>query len=173
MLWHWRTLLTFNQSVPPPADQLSWLSAGLCRWLAPLCCNLATSDTVHYAEITVLHCALLPAALWTLPFTHHIFILANSLSVLKFPLSGKLLQTVKLLTCVRGTSSSWTTAFQCKNNKLHTECKSYYRLWHVQYCVSASFCCCSNLYTRITEHDNNLPYWMKDISWLHQEWSVQ
>ena len=33
--------------------------------------------------------------------TQHIFILVNSLSVLKFPLSGKLLQTVKLLTFVR------------------------------------------------------------------------
>ena len=31
--------------------------------------------------------------------TQHIFILVNSLSVLKFSLSGKLLQTVKLLTC--------------------------------------------------------------------------
>jgi hypothetical protein len=30
--------------------------------------------------------------------THHIFIFVNCLSVLKFPLSGKLLQTVKLLT---------------------------------------------------------------------------
>jgi len=38
--------------------------------------------------------------------THHIFIPVNSLSVLKFPLSGKLLQTVTLLTCVRETSSS-------------------------------------------------------------------
>jgi hypothetical protein len=38
--------------------------------------------------------------------THHIFIFVNALSVLKFPLSGKLLQTVKLPTCVRGTSSS-------------------------------------------------------------------
>jgi len=45
--------------------------------------------------------------------------------------------------------------------------------WCVQYCVYASYCCCSNLYTRITEHDNNQPHWMKDISWLHQKWYVQ
>jgi len=42
----------------------------------------------------------------TCSITHHIYILVNCLSVLMFPLSGKLLQTVKLLTWVRGTSSS-------------------------------------------------------------------
>ena len=68
--------------------------------------------------------------------THHIYIFVNYLSVLMFPLSGKLLQTVKLLTCVRETSSSWTTAFQPKDNKLHRECNSYDRLWCVQYWVS-------------------------------------
>jgi len=86
-----------------------------------------------------------------------------------FPLSGKLLQTVQLLTCVRRASSSWTTAFQPKDSTLHTECKSYDRLWHVQYCVYASYCCCSNLYASITEHDNIQPHGMKDMSWLHQE----
>jgi len=25
----------------------------------------------------------------------------------------------------------------------------------------------------VTEHDNNQPHWMKDMSWLHQEWSVK
>ena len=90
-----------------------------------------------------------------------------------FQLSGILLQTVKFLTCIRGTSSSWTTAFQPKDSKLHTECKSYDRLWCVQYCVYTSYCCCSNLYARITEHDNNQPQWMKDMSWMHQVWSVQ
>jgi len=90
--------------------------------------------------------------------THHISIFVNCMSVLMFPLSGKVLQTVKLLTCVRGTSSSWTTAFQPKDSKLHTECKSHDRLWRVQYCVYASYCCCSNLYTRITEHHNNQPH---------------
>jgi hypothetical protein len=104
--------------------------------------------------------------------THHISILVKCLSVLKFPLSGKLLQIVKLLTCVRQTSSSWTTAFQSKGSKLHTECRSYDKLWPVQYCVYASYCCCSNLYTRITEHDHNQSHWMKDMSTLHQEWSV-
>jgi len=95
--------------------------------------------------------------------THPISILVNYLSVLMFPLSGKLLQTVKLLTCVRGTSSSWTTAFQPKDSKLHTECKSYDRLWRIQYCVYTSYCCCYNLHTRITEHDNSQPHWMKDV----------
>ena len=157
-------------------DSLQVCTVGL-HHSAATCCNMTTSDTVHYAAVTAWHCALLPATLWTLPFscsiTHHIAIFVYSPSVLLFPLSGKLLQTVKLLTCVRGTSSSWSTAFQPKDSKLHTECNSYDRLWHVQYCVYTSYCCCYNLHTRITEHDNNQPHWMKDMSWLHQQWSVQ
>ena len=108
---------------------------------AATCCNMATSDTVHYAEITVWHCVLLPATLWTLPLFVVPLIKFSylwTLSVLKISLSGKLLQTVKLLTCVRATSTSWTTAFQPKDNKLHTECKPYDRLWHVQCCVYSS-----------------------------------
>ena len=152
----------------------------MCRWLAPLCCNLLQHGCKWYSALCRNYCMTFFATYsYTLDIalvcsiTHHIFTLVNSVPVLKFPLSGKLLQMVKLLTCVRGTSSSWTTAFQPKDNKLHTECKSYDRLWRVQNCVYASYCCCSNLYTRITEYDNNQPYWMKDISWLHQEWSVQ
>ena len=56
MLWHWRALLTFNQSAPPPP-----------HCCLTCCCNMATSDTVHYAGVTVWHYVLLPATLWTLP----------------------------------------------------------------------------------------------------------
>ena len=121
---------------------------------------MATSNTVHYAEITVWHCVLLPTTLWTLPLLVISLITFSYLwTVCQFLcLGGKLLQTVKLLTCVRGTSSSWNTAFQPKDSKLHTECKSHDRLWRVQYCVYTSYCCCSNLYTRITEHHNNQPH---------------
>ena len=156
-----------------------WLSAGLCRWLAPLCCNLLQHGYKWYSTLCRSYCMTLCASSYTLDIalacsiTQHIIILVNSLSVLKFPLSGKLLQTVKLLTCVTATSSSWTTGFQPKDNKLHTECKSSDRLWCVQYCVYSSYCCCSNWCTRITEHDNSQLHWMKDIPWLHKEWSVQ
>ena len=60
------------------------MPSGCCGFLqvaftsAATCCNMATSDTACYAEITVGHFVLLPAALSTLLFTHHIFILANS-----------------------------------------------------------------------------------------------
>jgi len=116
-------------SLPPTAVWLLWLSAGLCTWLAPLCCNLLQHGYKWYSALCTNYCMTFCAtSSYTLDIalafsiTHHMFILMNSVSVLKFPLSGKLLQTVKLLTCVRGTSSSWITAFQPKDNKLHTEC---------------------------------------------------
>jgi len=86
--------------------------------------------------------------------TQHIFTLVNSLSILKIPLCIKLLQTV------RATSSSWTTAFQPKDNKLHTECKSSDRPWRVQYCVYSSYFCFSNWCTRITENGKSQPFWI-------------
>jgi hypothetical protein len=164
----------------PNALWLLWLSAGLCGWLTPLCCNLLQHGYKWYSAVCSSYCMTLGATSnYTLDIalacsiTHHISILVNSLSFLMFPFSGKFLQAVILLTCVRGTSSSWTTAFQSKDSKLHAECNSYHRLWSVQYSAYASYCCCSNLYTRITEHDNSQLHWMKDMSWLHQQWSVQ
>ena len=41
--------------------------AGALHHSAATSYNMATSDIAHYAEITVWHCALLPATLWTLP----------------------------------------------------------------------------------------------------------
>jgi hypothetical protein len=175
VLWHWRALLTFSL---PPTCLLAVVT--FCSFVQVAFTTLLQHGYKWYTALCRSYCTTLCAtSSYTLDIslacsiTHHIFIFVNSLSVLKFPLSGKLLQTVKLLTCVRGASSSWTTAFQPKDSKLHTECKSYDRLWRVQYCVYGSYCCCSNLYTRMTEQDTNQPHWMKDISWLHQEWFVQ
>ena len=138
-------------------------------WLQVIQCIMQQflHDIVRYFQPHSGHSLFLVVSLITLPY------LCTLPSVLLFPLSGKLLQTVKLLTCVRGTSSSWTTAFQPKDSKLHRECKYSDRLWHVQYCFYTRYCCCSNLYARITEHDNDQLHWMKEMSWLHQQWSVQ
>jgi hypothetical protein len=123
---------------------------------AATCCNIATSNTVHYGEITVWHCVLLPATLWTLPLLVVSLVIFSYLwtvlSFLMFPLIGKVLQTIELLTRVKGTSSSWINVFQPKESKLHAECKSHDRLWRVQYSVYASYCWYYNSYTRITEH---------------------
>jgi len=164
-------LLTFDQSAP------SCLLAVVtfCRFVQVACTHLLQHGYKWYSALCRNCCTTLCATCshtleiaLACSITRHTFIVVNFLSVLKFPLSGKLLQTVKSLTCVRATSSSSTTTFQLKDNKLHTQCKSYDKLCHVQYCVYTSYCCCSNLYTRITEHDNNQPQWMKEISWLHQ-----
>jgi hypothetical protein len=89
--------------------------------------------------------------------THHIFMFVNCLSVLMFTFSGKLLQTVKLLTCVRGISSSWTTVFQPKDSKLHTECKSHDRLWRVFTLATVAVLTCTPELQNITT--TNLMSW--------------
>jgi len=142
VLWHWRALLTFNQSAPPHCCPTvatfcrfvqvactNLLQHG-CKWYSALCrnCCMTVCATSSYTLDIALACSI----------THHISIVKNSRSFLKFPLSGKLLQTMKLLTCCRATSASWNTTFQLKDNKLHTECKSYDTLWRVQYGVYAS-----------------------------------
>jgi len=172
--------LQLNKSLLSPHHQCCLPVVTFCRFVRLACTTLLQHGYKWYSALCSSYCmTLCTNSSYTLDIalacstTHHISILVISLSVLMFPLSGKLLQTVKLLTCVRGTSSSWSTAFQPKDSKLHTECNSYDRLWHVQYCVYTSYCCCYNLHTRITEHDNNQPHWMKDMSWLHQQWSVQ